>query len=199
MSSKEKILKAALKLFMQKGYEKTSMNDIVQESHYTKGGIYHHFNNKHDLFIETIKLLFAEFHKWEEEFFKNCNNLKDFFFTYFDSMHRLKEFLTHISEYDGAEEYEFFLLMVEAITKFPEIQELHNQEHAATMSQLIDTLEEAKKVGTIRKDISSNTISIMVHALGEGTMLYHILNEKVDLKNIGKQYAEIVWNTIKKG
>jgi AcrR family transcriptional regulator len=199
MSSKEKILKAALKLFMQKGYEKTSMNDIVKESNYTKGGIYHHFKNKHELFIETIKLLFNEFHTWEEEFFKNCKSLKDFFFTYFDSMHRLKEFLSQISEYDGAEEYEFFLLMVEAITKFPEIKELHNQEHAATMTQLMSTLDEAQKAGKIRKDISSYTISIMVHALGEGTMLYHILNEKVDLKNIGNQYAEIVWNTIKKG
>jgi AcrR family transcriptional regulator len=46
MDSKEKILKAALRVFLEKGYDAASINDVAQESKFTKGGLYHHFPNK---------------------------------------------------------------------------------------------------------------------------------------------------------
>jgi AcrR family transcriptional regulator len=66
MDSKKKILKAALRVFLEKGYDAASINYVVRESKFTKGGIYHHFRNKEHLFIETINFLFDEFEKWEK-------------------------------------------------------------------------------------------------------------------------------------
>lgn len=43
----EKILEAAKKLFLEKGYENTTIQDIVNElGGLTKGAIYHHFRTK---------------------------------------------------------------------------------------------------------------------------------------------------------
>ena len=39
----EKILEVSLKLFSEKGYEKTTMQDIVNALGMSKGAIYHHF------------------------------------------------------------------------------------------------------------------------------------------------------------
>ena len=39
----DKILVTASHLFVQKGYEKTSMQDIAQTAGISKGAIYHHF------------------------------------------------------------------------------------------------------------------------------------------------------------
>ena len=49
---KEKILRAALKLFRKKGYLGTSMLDIAAEVGLTKGGIYHYIAKKEDLLRE---------------------------------------------------------------------------------------------------------------------------------------------------
>ena len=64
MGSKENILKAALRIFLEKGYNAASINDVAKESNFTKGGLYHHFQNKEHLFIETINFLFDEFESW---------------------------------------------------------------------------------------------------------------------------------------
>ena len=43
------LLNAAEKLFCQQGYEKTSVQDILNVLHISKGGFYHHFASKEDV------------------------------------------------------------------------------------------------------------------------------------------------------
>lgn len=45
----KKILDISLRLFESKGYEKTSIQDIVEQLGMSKGAIYHHFKNKEEI------------------------------------------------------------------------------------------------------------------------------------------------------
>lgn len=54
------ILDAATGLFVEKGYEHTSLQDIINETKLSKGAIYHHFSSKEEIF-EAI------FHRIGEE------------------------------------------------------------------------------------------------------------------------------------
>ncbi|MHA2428547.1 MAG: TetR/AcrR family transcriptional regulator [Candidatus Hermodarchaeia archaeon] len=47
----ERILQASAKLFAERGYHGTSMNDIVEKSGLSKGAIYGHFESKEQLFL----------------------------------------------------------------------------------------------------------------------------------------------------
>jgi len=47
----EKVLDAAVDLFLIMGYERTSMNAIAQKAGLTKGGLYHHFSSKEEILI----------------------------------------------------------------------------------------------------------------------------------------------------
>ena len=42
----EKILSAAERLFAQKGYAKTTLQDIIDTTGLSKGAVYHHFKSK---------------------------------------------------------------------------------------------------------------------------------------------------------
>lgn len=44
------ILDAASKLFIEKGYDGTSLQDIINETKLSKGAIYHHFSSKEEIF-----------------------------------------------------------------------------------------------------------------------------------------------------
>jgi len=56
---REQILLAAESLFCIKGYEQTSVQDILDALHFSKGGFYHHFDSKLSL-LESICDMRAE-------------------------------------------------------------------------------------------------------------------------------------------
>ena len=51
---KNKILRAAYTVFVEKGYSDTTMDDIVKKSKMSKGAIYHYYNSKKALFLSLI-------------------------------------------------------------------------------------------------------------------------------------------------
>jgi len=52
---REQIKEIALKLFVENGYSKTTMDEIIQVVGISKGGMYHHFSNKEEIFLELLK------------------------------------------------------------------------------------------------------------------------------------------------
>ena len=48
-----KILDTAERLFIEKGYERTSLQDIITETGLSKGAIYHHFTSKEGIFYSV--------------------------------------------------------------------------------------------------------------------------------------------------
>ena len=56
-TSKEEILKNAVRLFKIKGYHNTSMADIAAKCGIIKGSLYHHFKSKDEVGIEGLKYI----------------------------------------------------------------------------------------------------------------------------------------------
>ena len=55
------ILDVAYRLFMEKGYEYTSIQDIIDNlGGLSKGAIYHHFKSKEDILIAVIQKMTAQ-------------------------------------------------------------------------------------------------------------------------------------------
>ncbi|MDO4307095.1 MAG: TetR/AcrR family transcriptional regulator [Eubacteriales bacterium] len=58
------ILDAAFRLFIEKGYERTSIQDIINElGGLSKGAIYHHFKSKEDILVAVTDRMTAESNK----------------------------------------------------------------------------------------------------------------------------------------
>src|SRR5437667_2784300 len=54
MATRDKILRAALQVFAEKGYHRAVVDDIVRASGTSKGAVYHHFPNKEALFLALV-------------------------------------------------------------------------------------------------------------------------------------------------
>lgn len=63
ISTKTRIVKAAWNLFYKKGYEQTTVEDIINASRTSKGTFYHYFKGKESL-LNSLSYLFDE--KYEE-------------------------------------------------------------------------------------------------------------------------------------
>jgi len=62
-TSKEEILKHSIKLFKTQGYHNTSMANIATACGIIKGSLYHHFESKDDIGLETLKYVHVYFEK----------------------------------------------------------------------------------------------------------------------------------------
>ena len=53
---KQQVLTAAVQLFVSKGIQNTSMNEIITASGLSKGGVYHYFESKDDLVLGVLDI-----------------------------------------------------------------------------------------------------------------------------------------------
>jgi AcrR family transcriptional regulator len=53
-AAKERIIKAAFKIFTKKGYHESTMDDIAKEIGVSKGALYQYFKNKRELLNEIV-------------------------------------------------------------------------------------------------------------------------------------------------
>jgi TetR/AcrR family transcriptional regulator len=55
---REELMRAALKLFTQRGYSATTVRELVKEAGVTKPALYYHFGSKERLFLELMRTHF---------------------------------------------------------------------------------------------------------------------------------------------
>ena len=53
---KNLIIKAAAQIFSEKGYDKTTLDEIATLAEFSKGSLYNYFENKEDLFLTTLEV-----------------------------------------------------------------------------------------------------------------------------------------------
>ena len=199
MDTKETIVKTTLELFLQNGYEKTSMNDIAREVGITKPAIYHHFKNKDELFHEVLSLFFEEMGKWSRSRFGSCKTLKDLLKAFFQSLKSFKEVADVLLGKEGERTpYSFLELFLSASKKDPTIQKRIEGGFVHSRKFLKKKLLEAQKKEEIRKDINCEIYAFQIHALIEGTGLISYLDKSIDIETIGEQMFNNIWKMLKK-
>lgn len=55
LKTKERLLKVALELFEEKGFQTTTVDEIIERANSSKGAFYTHFKSKHDIFLVKFK------------------------------------------------------------------------------------------------------------------------------------------------
>ncbi len=87
--SREKILDSALKLFTHHGYDRVSIDELMQHAGLTRGAFYAHFSNKSDIYAEAILAAIKRSQSLlpQAEGISDQQWLKDLFFTYLSHEH----------------------------------------------------------------------------------------------------------------
>lgn len=82
--TKKKVADSARALFVQKGYARTSIEDIVAETGSSKGNIYYHFKSKEGLFLYLID-------EWERDWDQKWQSKESQFKTIKEKMYGFAE------------------------------------------------------------------------------------------------------------
>ncbi|MFJ5790992.1 TetR/AcrR family transcriptional regulator [Lysinibacillus sp. NPDC093197] len=145
----QQILSISYRLFLEKGYEQTTIQDIINELGMSKGAIYHHFKSKEEIlhaigdkgnYSDTIEL------------YKNLNHL--------NGLQKLKKIIKN--EFENLEKQQFNRKAI-SLTENPKfVSVLLNGtlKYGAPMFQ--ELIEEGKKDGSISLEDSKSASEVIL-------------------------------------
>ncbi|MFW6288050.1 MAG: TetR/AcrR family transcriptional regulator [bacterium] len=81
---KKKIYESALKLFLEFGYEKTTMEMIAGDAELGVGTLYNYYSSKHDIFFSIIEISSEKYVGQFDEVIGNCETLADSIYRFID-------------------------------------------------------------------------------------------------------------------
>jgi len=159
-ATKRKIVSAAWKLFYERGYDYTTVDEIISESHTSKGSFYHYFEGK-DALLGSLSLLFDE--KYEELIKTLDPNMNSF-----DKLLYLNYELFSMIEDSVPIELLARLYSTQLVTK----GEKHLLDRGRIYYRLLRTIAaEGQSRGQLRSDFTVNEIT-KLYALCERALLY---------------------------
>ena len=87
MTTKERIIEEAFKLFLNHNFEKVSISDLEQAVGKTRGAIFYFFKNKEELFNEVIDTYIIKTQNPSEKFNFDANiSLEQFIYQYINGI-----------------------------------------------------------------------------------------------------------------
>jgi TetR/AcrR family transcriptional regulator, transcriptional repressor for nem operon len=153
--SHDKIVSESLKLFSLKGYNNTSINDILSAVKMSKGGFYNHFKSKEELFAAVLSEArrvwrmqnLADLDKIDRQ----IDKVKKILVNYRD------RYLKDAIHFPGG--CVFITLSVELDDQLPHLSSQLSDGFRRTKALIKGYLDKAKKKGEIRADISTVQVS----------------------------------------
>lgn len=184
MKSKEErmddITNAAMEVFLQKGYQNTTMEAIAKKTGLSKGGLYHYFKSK-DMILFFVN---AKINANMENILKKAQempSIKAGILFYMENY--LKYWLEH------PKETSFLFLSLTKILENHELLEYYKQ----YTSDYIQILQEAFEMGVQSGEFvphNTKTSAITLMAAIDGILGYMIFDDDLNLEDVLKQFEE---------
>ncbi len=187
--TREKILQSALACFANKGYHKTTMDDIVAQSGLSKGALYWHFKNKQDLFfslIEWFMLEFSEeiFHAWTDDM---------------SAADKIRAMT--IASVEGSEQLvPFFKVLLDfwaQTTEDEQLLRIFDNTLAEFQNQVGAIIEQGIANGEFRP-VNASHLSLALFGVVDSLFLYKtLLGDKIDMRGSAESLLEVLLEGLK--
>ncbi|MFC4765986.1 TetR/AcrR family transcriptional regulator [Effusibacillus consociatus] len=188
MSNKyEEIAQAAIKLFEQKGYHATSVQDIADEVGLQKGSLYHYISSKEELLMKITQQSISGFNRRLEKIIETQVSAKD---------RLILAIQNHVVSVAANLEMTTVLLR-EALSLEPEHHTVIKNETDRYLSLWAQIIDEGVKAGEFKP---GNSRLIALAILGSCNWVYRWYQEggKLTPEEIGSYFAHIFIDGIKK-
>lgn len=97
--SKNSIMQTAYKIFSEKGYAKTTINEIAEECNTSRTPIYYHFENKEGLYLAIVEDIIEKYIAIFDKYLYTSEALEIRLFNIFDTLTKNKDNSEEISHW----------------------------------------------------------------------------------------------------
>ena len=187
IDSPERLLNAAMKLFVKKGYKGSSVAEITKDAGFTRGALYCHFETKEHLAREIIKLFEEKFlnsmvHYVGEEGGSALEKFKKMmrFNVWFAGEHPdLCLFMTVIS--------------AEMCGSHNRLEPYLKSVYRKWREFITGILKDGRRAGEFKREIDPQMMAWVIIGVHDGVLLQKEMNrETIDLQSYTKQFRNLI-------
>lgn len=181
---KEQILNAAKRAFIQKGYELTTMKDIIDESGLSRGGVYLYFSSPEEAFLEIMKAN-------DNNLISMVHNLSMNGRTIWDAIIELTEEIKNMLEYiqNGIEPVIFEYFMTSK--RNAKVQNILNQRFANTLECLTILINKGIERNEFTPIFPPDEISSFLITFLDGVEI-NVINHGTDKIKLDSQMNQMI-------
>lgn len=179
----DRILKAAIDVFYEKGVERATLENIATSAGMTRGAIYWHFKNKLDLFAA----LHNQIHRiFMQRMIDNQSTATD------QPLKQLAELTIEIleeleTENDLKKSLSIMMLKCDYSGEMAPFLKIQNDQKQESLQRMIDVFEKAKALGQIDKNADCNLLVMSLWFFIGGVMTEYLRDpEAIDIKTMAR-------------
>ncbi|MDM8515028.1 TetR/AcrR family transcriptional regulator [Desulfobacterales bacterium HSG16] len=178
------IATAAIKLFAQKGFEKTTIQEIATSAGIGKGTIYEYFKTKDDILKQASEEIFKQLEQALHNNFNSSANPSE-------QISALSMMVLSV----GKEVEQIFIVYLELwlrnmrTHKYADFMNIFHVLLGEMREVLANIIESGKKTGAFRADADSRALAIYLLASFDGIFMHYLLDSSAfDLVEVAKAF-----------
>ncbi len=183
-----KILTVARRMFSKQGFAKTSTTDIVKKAGIARGGLYHHFPEKKDIFKAVFTQVTDEIAtkiKFDQSAFDTMHTSPDE-----KKEHLLRASMSLITMCLDPKRFQILMIDAPAVLGISEVRILDKE---LMTSQLIKYLNALKEVGLIKPVDIETTSHLLAGAANEAVFLIaRSKNKEETIEKIRSSFGTLI-------
>ncbi|RIX47074.1 TetR/AcrR family transcriptional regulator [Paenibacillus nanensis] len=167
------ILAGALECFVSKGFQATTIDDIVKHLGISKGGLYGYFSSKEDMYIQMANKRMDEMVASLGAKFKDLPHAADRISYLFgrikaQPLQELRKWMSFHME---------FMLYA---SRHPELIELHNRYMDKAITLIGELIQDGIQSGEFREELDSTSASYLFWSVRDGLAFHFLLDGQDD-------------------
>jgi AcrR family transcriptional regulator len=197
MNTKEKIIRASIELFLTKGFENVSLNQIAVEVGISKPAIYYHYENKDSLIFAIYDYFNDKMTIWSQSYFSGALTPKDFFRRMFDAIiifSNIEQVLLDKKDTNFPNSYNSLIISFGRYNS--EYKKRLSETTIETRNKFERMILSAQKEKIINKNIDPESLALLIHAAIEGLSFMYDTDESIDIKKNSTQVFNLLWKLI---
>jgi AcrR family transcriptional regulator len=198
LKTKEKILKIALKLFIERGFLDVSIKDLIKEAGITKSSFYYYFNSKDQLICEALEKLF--FSRFDDviRISDECNWIsKDKLLRIFQRYSETESYLKNNLRVERCNYKSIICLIVEGIKDYKSMTNCIVDFNNRLIEKIECIIREGKMLGEISSEVDSKLIATHILTSLQSAIVLWAMNQNINMKILFETNFKYLWNNIK--
>jgi AcrR family transcriptional regulator len=184
---RETILREAVRLFAEKGFDATSIRDIVSASHVTKGAFYYYFTSKNDLLYEIHQDFMAVANRHADEILAEGLSPEE----------TLRNMIITLIVGIATHQAGVTIFFREMHRLSPEHRSAMRVERDRYERYFGEVIERGQADGSFRTDVSSRLQTLGILSMCNGTYIWYRRHGPVSARQIGEAFADMLLSGIK--
>jgi AcrR family transcriptional regulator len=188
-------------LFVQRGLNEVSLEDILMESGIKKGNFYHYFSSKDQLILEAFTECYQKpLYEWfDSVVHKKLGAHEAIEYYFYNTAPHMVQVWRSITRDASLRSQDVFLVTMEGIRKIGYFADHYQGYSDRLLDWIFNLMNQEQENGRIPSQVNCRDLAAFIFSSCEGVYYIWIMNSNVNFRELMKNTFQFIWRLVEQG